>query len=983
MSKLSARITTRLVALTLPLVCATFCVADDPSLVIDNGGHTSAIRGLAFTSDGRRLISAGEDKVIRIWSVQTGRVEQTLRGEIARGQDGKIMAIALSSDDRTLASAGYLTGQGRADVGAIRLHSLPSGEITDLLTGSGNVTLCLAFSPRDELLASGSADFSARIWNVASRRLIKTIPDKTRIHTLAFSKNGAWLAWGTLDGRVHLWSVTQNRMYQEFAPASAPVVSVAFSPDSRYLVSADSAATVRVWETASKSLAASFPGGDAGASDPANLSFTPDGRSLLVTSQRDALSLARILNFPSGTRRVDFTQHTRAVRATAISEDGRIAATAGGDRNEIILWNTSDGTQRRVLSGAGSTVWSAAFSSDGRSVAFGQSRGSTPVANNRGPLEHVIQLSAQEPAGGAERYHIATAPVSSRFNPYPSIQRLGPVQISTDRTGAVLRVDRGNGRSTEIALNPATGYRHLSYTLTTDGRFVISGGLSGILAAYSADDGHKIRDFVGHTGHIWGIGLSPDGTTMVTGSEDQTVRVWDLKSGKSLFCFFPGDDGEWVAWTPEGYYTSSLNGDKYVGWQVNQGNKSLARYYTVAQFQKTFYRPDVIAQHIQSRDIGVALSVANRIQGEPRPEQQIAKPADVVAAVPPEVYVAYPSEQETVHSPAFALKGVVISTSIPIQAVRVLLDGVLMREYKPGAKRQELDVSVRLTKGKHLLAIEASNGISSAQPLVREITSDFGAAAEAPNLYFLAIGISRYSDDAISLRYAHRDAEELERLVRKQENGPVFKTVQTRLLPNEKATRRGIFEALNWLAKSGNPTDTRILFLAGHGGLAFGDTKNYFFCSYDCKAIDNAADGVNWNDLLAALRASGGRSILMVDTCHASAVSGERGLLPLSSVDFTEVLKQSKERMSGITYFTASMGTEASIEKPEWQHGAFTKALIEAISGAAKRDGVIESNELGEFLRKRVEVLTDKKQHTNFFSEPRDTPSFPLFSVVR
>jgi uncharacterized caspase-like protein len=280
--------------------------------------------------------------------------------------------------------------------------------------------------------------------------------------------------------------------------------------------------------------------------------------------------------------------------------------------------------------------------------------------------------------------------------------------------------------------------------------------------------------------------------------------------------------------------------------------------------------------------------------------------------------------------------------------------------------------------------VEASNGIASAQPLVRQITSDFGTTAEAPNLYFLAIGISRYSDDTISLRYAHRDAEELERLVRKQENGPVFKSVQTRLLPNEKATRRAIFEALNWLAKTGNPTDTRILFLAGHGGLAFGDTKNYFFCSYECRATDNAADGVNWNDLLAALRASGGRSILMVDTCHAAAVSGERALLPLSSVDFTEVLKQSKERMSGITYFTASMGTEASIEKPEWQHGAFTKALIEGISGAVKKDnGVIESHELGEFLRKRVEELTGKKQHPNFFSEPRDTPSFPLFSVVR
>src|ERR1700712_5701973 len=114
---------------TLLLTCSRNCYADDPLLVIDNGGHTSAIRGLAFTSDGRRLISAGEDKILRIWSLQTGRAEQTIRGEIARGQEGKIVAIALSSDDRILASAGYLTGPTRKDIGAIRLHSLPGGEV--------------------------------------------------------------------------------------------------------------------------------------------------------------------------------------------------------------------------------------------------------------------------------------------------------------------------------------------------------------------------------------------------------------------------------------------------------------------------------------------------------------------------------------------------------------------------------------------------------------------------------------------------------------------------------------------------------------------------------------------------------------------------------------------------------------------------------------------------------------------------------------
>ena len=78
--------------------------------MLDTGGHMAMINGIAFTPDGRQLVSASEDKTIRVWDLASGKTVRTIRGESAPGDAGKVYAMALSPDGKWLAAGGWLGG---------------------------------------------------------------------------------------------------------------------------------------------------------------------------------------------------------------------------------------------------------------------------------------------------------------------------------------------------------------------------------------------------------------------------------------------------------------------------------------------------------------------------------------------------------------------------------------------------------------------------------------------------------------------------------------------------------------------------------------------------------------------------------------------------------------------------------------------------------------------------------------------------------
>ena len=118
----------------------------------------------------------------------------------------------------------------------------------------------------------------------------------------------------------------------------------------------------------------------------------------------------------------------------------------------------------------------------------------------------------------------------------------------------------GKPSGVSIERGPVDGYQHRSYSFTPDGKQIISGGNNGRLTAYGLD-GKNLGDFVGHEAEVWAVAPSPDGRYLVSGSADQTVRLWNLTSRELIVTLFRGSDGAWVMWTPQGFYASSPGGE--------------------------------------------------------------------------------------------------------------------------------------------------------------------------------------------------------------------------------------------------------------------------------------------------------------------------------------------------------------------------------------------------------------------------------------
>ena len=939
-------------------------VQGEPMLRLDSGGHLAHIFDICFTRDGKRLVSAGEDKTVRVWDLDAGLTSRTILGSMGSGLEGVIYAMALSPDEKTLAVGGRLAGN-RGQACSIRLHDFETGNVIRLLTGHSNVVNDLDFSPDQKHLASASSDGTIRLWDFSGSLDNPAVlrGHEGYIYQARFSPDGRSLVSASDDRTLSLWNVRDGSRTARLSGHQDVVRAAAWSPDGRFIVSGSRDNLIKVWDGKDGRFIKDLVRLDRA---PAALEFTPDGKALIAGCEQGAGPYSvKTLEFPSGRIIDSFDRHDGEVLAAAVSPDGRMIASAGGESFPIFVRRASGGEDAIELTGEGRAVDFVGISLDGTEAVFRQGAGP----------DRVIRLRDDNGWG------ISFVGEADRPDSYLKAEHeLGRYSLKV-QDDAVLQVLMDGRLLASISRDASNGGRHSCYGLTPDYRAVISGGENGRLTAYDPHTGREIGEFVGHESEILSLTVSSDGRRMVTGSSDQTIRLWNLdRLGldyeiNPFLTIFPAKNGEWVAWTGQGYYSCSLKGDRLTGWVVNHGLDEASVFFPAERFAGQLYRPDLVSAVLQTGDIEAALAMA----GKQRPA---GAQVDLTRFLPPEISVIQPKAARlATTSPFISIKALAQSvTNEPVKEFVVLHEGRPVHEASRGESGDDgfegfLEGKIKLNPGLNSITLSAANRFARSNPVelsVRFIGRPSDIPAEKPELYVLAVGVSKYMDEKLNLNFARQDAESIAEFFSGQKGG-VYKQVHIKTLLDEEAVRDGIESNLAQLMEKTKPNDLAVLFLAGHG--RDNGRGDYYFLSHDASLEDQASLGVSWHVFREFLTKTPSRVILMADTCRSGGITGSRRL----DSDMTGALKEIVASGTGVAVLAASTGREDSKESPKWGHGAFTLAVLEGLKGGAdyNHDNMIDLFELNLYVTHRVVELTGGSQRPTV-EIPASAPSFTV-----
>ena len=481
-----------------------------PILQIDPGGHKAKIKDVIFTPDGRHLVSAGYDKLIRVWNLETGKTVRTLWGQIDAGDEGKIYAMALSPDGRWLAVGGLMAtfnGDNHKEVGTIRLYDFTNGKLVTLLKGHTNVVLSLAFSLDNQYLISGSGDFNAIVWNLENLESkasaladFKLSGHTDDIYAVAFTADSRRIVTGSDDHSLRLWQV-DGKLLTTMQGHTDKVWSVAISSQANIIASGSWDNTIRLWDGRTGQFIKTLANQGTNVS---SLSFSPDGHYLVSGVGNGPDNHCHVWSIPDGKEIVTYQGHDNIVLATVVSPDGRMVAIGGGNKREIHLWSLFDGKLQQRLSGVGASIFVVGFSSDNKTLAWGKKDVGSSNAQ-REQFEYSITLPAKAEALdsslGTPRKLVGS---DNRFSRAKDKWR--DWTLKTRKGGnygyqAILEIRQQNNIKGSIERDSTDGLAHYSYTFTPDGERIISGGSFGNITAYDRD-GNKLGDFVGHTGTV-------------------------------------------------------------------------------------------------------------------------------------------------------------------------------------------------------------------------------------------------------------------------------------------------------------------------------------------------------------------------------------------------------------------------------------------------------------------------------------------------
>jgi WD40 repeat protein len=954
------------------------------------GDSLDRFQTVVFNDKGNLVAAGSSDGSIRVWSMQTGRQLKKFQAH-----EGQVRCVAfLPGSDEIVSSSGALrdfTGRQYSQDPSIKFWRLSRHRLKKKINPHTATVSALLFSRNGRYMASGSLDKTVKLWSSSRTKHLRTFQKHTAgILSLGFSPDGRLLATGSYDNSVRIWRTSDGTLLNSGTVHKYSVKKVAFSADGRVLATTGGGSILGFWSVPDLRPLKKIrvPGGQIRA-----LAFSPV-TGLFATGGTDhAVRMYRLVDFREIWARKG---HQRNIaKAISISPDGKLLAS--GSLRQIHLWQLPELKKLGVLRGLGApkqilfsgdseymavitgsrtlkvvcledntTLWEvsagsiksvfAAFSPDSEIVALATDKKVAFYWTSTGRAIGKLKGFA----GGS------TALAFSPDGNYLATSADQAVKLWRMSDGVLVKILKGHrSKISSLAFSP-------------NGTLLASGSYDQTTKIWKVADGSIVKTLKGHKSPVDAVAFSPDGKILVSLGKGDVVQLWRVQDfGQikairdykyvSSFAFSPegfmvlgGDEGlrlwavgenhediyltadliplpegETIAYTPDGYYAASHEGNIFVGWVF--GNQ----LFGFEQFARLFRRPDIVRARL----------LGNKKSGLPTP----------VISPPPRVEMVDHMGFKKTSSQSYPL-AFKVEDEFKIKDVRVYVNGVPKVEVPVNGSHKEVSLDVPLLPGGNRITVIAFNnkGFSSI-PRYVDVECQLAHIAK-PNLYVLSVGVSRYPllPDELQLSFAHTDAYHVAQVFKNQE-GKHYHAVKTTLLTNSNVTANRIIEELGKLATV-KRNDVVVVYLGGHGLKTAGG--KFYFMTPASSLARPARGSLNWELLSQSLTKIRGRVILLLDACHSGSIVSE--YLPPNE-DLAHTLAMGKR--SGIMVFSASKGRQQSLESPDigGGYGVFTYSIVKALSETPEeadrdRSGYVEFYELVDFVIREVKNLTENYQ---------------------
>jgi WD40 repeat protein len=773
--------------------------------------------------------------------------------------------------------------------------------------------------------------------------------------TVDISPDGRYGLSGGFDKTIMLWDLLEGKETNLLTGHTGWITHAEFSQDGKYVISgAVSDKAVRLWDTSS-------------------------GKEIKQLLGHKVGSLLGVV-----------------VLSVALSPDGSKAA-SGGQMDGVRLWDIKTGSeimtplQAGINWGGRNTV----FSSDGRYILTGET--GLPGSGHRATLWDATSGKKIRVFNSKRPNWEVTRAVSA-----VDVSPDGKYVLTGSLNGFITIWDFESGEETRaweahLGLNGVTSAR-----FSPDGKYILSAGPDMYSKLWEASTGKEIRQFVtGQSRVLTAVAhnavFSPDGRYVLSGGSDAALRLWDVATGEEMAMMVGFEDGEWIFITRGGYYNASEKGAQYL--TVKADDKD----YTVNQFYDVFYRPDIVAAKLRGEDISglVSITMQDAIKSPPPVVEFTSKLGDTDQ---PKVKVCYQvkSTGGGIGEVRLFHNGKLIQSdgyykemsrsgsdktqlaSLNSNAIYEDMRGVSIKgkvETTPIVSKSKGEVfencrDVEAIPGENEVSVTAFNSGNTVQGYMKTVSFNSKLKAEETHLYILAIGIDQYKDSNVNLKYAVKDARDIEEKIKVQAATLYSpRNIHYELLTDREATKANITNKIDALAKTMKPQDSFIFFVAGHGVLL---QNQYYLLTHDYNGNISENSVISSNEIVDMSKKIKSLSQLFIfDTCHAGGV--DTIISGLYDARMSVLAKK-----MGLHIYASASDKQAAMDGYKG-NGLFTYTLLDGLNNNRQadknRDGKVSIVGLGEYSKKRTIEISKEIGHSQtplIINFGKDSPIYRL-----